>query len=426
MFNTENATVEQWLERLEALHPTEIDLGLDRVKTVGQRLNCLKPAPLVIMVGGTNGKGTTSALLAALLRAQGLRVGVYNSPHIRRYNERVSINGEQISDADLCHSFRMVEAVRNDTSLTYFEFGTLAALAWFQHAQVDAVVLEIGLGGRLDAVNIVDADLSVVSSIGLDHQSWLGDTVEEIAYEKFSIARPHKWIVNGQPRPPHTAQKTAEAIGAKWAGRDELFFVEQHLSEQGQVDGLTVRFQLNEQRTTWQLPVAHIPYHNVATAIQALALIKRLPSYDVVAQCVAELRVDGRLQTYKKTSAAGELWVTLDVAHNEQAAAYIGRQLIAVDGIILGMLADKDADSVAKVLPEAKQLILVGLPGYRGLSAEQLAAKAHFKIQPQLAENVAAAMAVLPSSGRWLICGSFYTVEAAMDVINGDDAWIKI
>lgn len=419
MFNTENATVDQWLERLEALHPTEIELGLDRVKSVGQRLNCLKPAPLVIMVGGTNGKGTTSALLAALLRAQGLRVGVYNSPHIRRYNERVSIDGEQISDADLCASFRMVEAQRQDTSLTYFEFGTLAALAWFQYAQVDACVLEIGLGGRLDAVNIVDADISVVSSIGLDHQSWLGDTVEEIAYEKFSIARPNKWIVNGQPRPPHTAQETAQAIGAMWASRDEMFFIEQK-------EGLSLRFQLNGQQQQWQLPAAHIPYHNVGTAIQALALIGRLPTYEIVAKCVSELRVDGRLQTYKKVSAAGELLVTLDVAHNEQAAAYIGRQLQTVDGIILGMLADKDADSVAKVLPEAKQLILVGLPGYRGLTAQQLATKAHFKIQPQLADNVAAAMALLPSTGRWLICGSFYTVEAAMDVINGEGAWIKI
>ena len=183
-FDTQQASLAQWLERLEALHPTEIELGLARISRVAERLDCLRPAPLVILVGGTNGKGTTSALLSALLQAQGLTVGLYCSPHIHRYNERVQVNGREVSDADLCAGFRAVEAARGDTSLTYFEFGTLAALHWFKQQQLDACVLEIGLGGRLDAVNIVDADISVVTSIGLDHQAWLGDTVEQIGYEK--------------------------------------------------------------------------------------------------------------------------------------------------------------------------------------------------------------------------------------------------
>ncbi|MEK9712930.1 MAG: Mur ligase family protein, partial [Thalassolituus sp.] len=179
-------SVNEWLQHLEAIHPTEIDMGLERVSAVAGVMGCLKPAPLVVLVGGTNGKGTTSALIAALLRAQGLKVGMYNSPHIHTYNERVSVDGSLISDAELCRSFLATEAARGDTTLTYFEFGTLAALWHFAQQPLDAVVLEIGLGGRLDAVNIVDADISVVTSIGLDHQAWLGNTVEQIAYEKCS------------------------------------------------------------------------------------------------------------------------------------------------------------------------------------------------------------------------------------------------
>ncbi len=180
---------DEWLRYLEAIHPSGIDLGLERVAHVAETLGCVKPAPLVILIGGTNGKGTTSALIAALLRKQGKRVGMYNSPHIHRYNERVSVDGSDISDSDLCLSFEAVEEARGDTTLTYFEFGTLAALWHFRQQSLDAVVLEIGLGGRLDAVNVVDPDISVVTSIGLDHQDWLGDTLDDIAYEKCDASR---------------------------------------------------------------------------------------------------------------------------------------------------------------------------------------------------------------------------------------------
>ena len=168
-------SVAEWLSHLEAIHPSEIELGLERVAAIGEQLDCLKPAPLVILVAGTNGKGTTCALMSRLLQVQGLRVGQYSSPHIQSYNERVCINDQQISDDDLCVSFQAVEQARGETSLTYFEFGTLAALWHFKQQNLDAVVLEIGLGGRLDAVNIVEPDISVVTSIGLDHQAWLGD-----------------------------------------------------------------------------------------------------------------------------------------------------------------------------------------------------------------------------------------------------------
>ncbi|WP_430462306.1 bifunctional tetrahydrofolate synthase/dihydrofolate synthase [Thalassolituus sp. LLYu03] len=420
-FAPETATLAQWLQRLESLHPTEIELGLERVKSVGRRLNCLRPAPLVILVGGTNGKGTTSALLAALLRAQGLKVGVYCSPHIHRYNERVTVDGAEVSDEQLCASFRAVEAVRGDTSLTYFEFGTLSALWCFAEQNVDACVLEIGLGGRLDAVNMVEPDVSVVTSIGLDHQAWLGNTLNEIAYEKVSIARSGQYLICGQPNPPERARATADAIGARWLARGEDFSVESLDS------GLSVRFTHNKGQVFWHLPHAQIPYHNVATAIQTLAAIGRLPDETTVADVVKGLRVPGRLQTFVREREGRTLRLTLDVAHNEQAAEYIGRALQQVDGIILGMLADKDAAAVARVLPSADQLLLVTLNCPRGLTAEALANKAGFGQPVQQFDDVAAAMQRLPDEGHWLVCGSFYTVEAAMEVIKAEsDSWNSI
>lgn len=415
MFVPETANVDQWLVRLEALHPVEIDLGLARVSAVGQRMGCLKPAPLVLVVGGTNGKGTTSALLAALLRAQGLRVGVYNSPHIHRYNERVSIDGQLIDDGSLCASFRAVEAKREGSSLTYFEFGTLAALAYFQAEEVDACVLEVGLGGRLDAVNIVEPSISVVTSIGLDHQAFLGDSVEQIAVEKLGIARADQYLVCGQLQPPANAKPHIETLGARWVGRGEQFDVE--TSEKG----LCVRFiDAQGQSQHWTLPQAHIPHHNVATAIQALALLQRLPSQKIVAACIEALRVAGRLQAF----ARGALHLTLDVAHNPQAAQYVGQRLGQVDGVILGMLADKDAQGVLDVLPAHDQLWLVGLDGPRGVNADELNQRLAGR-GTRTFNNVAEAMDALPESGRWLLCGSFYTVEAALSVIEQEaSAWI--
>ena len=415
-FDPTLATLDQWLAHLEQLHPSAIDLGLERVTAVAERLDCLRPAPLVIIVGGTNGKGTTTALLAALLQAQGLKVGLYSSPHIHRYNERVVINGVEATDAQICHSLQQVEAKRDDISLTYFEFGTLAALQWFKDEHVDAAVLEIGLGGRLDAVNIAQADICAVTSIGLDHQAWLGDSVEQIAFEKCSIARMNHYLVCGQVNPPHTALETVNALGAHWCCRDEQFFIDE------QPTCLDVRFQYHGREQVWALPKAHIPVPNVATAIQTLALLDRLPSQEIVVKVVEGLRVRGRLQSFQR----GGLTVTLDVAHNEQAASYIGAKLKQVDGIILGMLADKEPEKVLPVLPAAQQLFLVGLDCPRGLNAQGLAARVQASVTPSLFPHVAEAIAALPESGHWLICGSFYTVEGALQVLEQEGGWTPV
>ena len=195
-------TLDQWLRWQESLHPSEIDLGLDRVRQVLHRMQLGKLGFTVINVAGTNGKGSCVAMLDAIYRAAGYKVGAYMSPHIKHYNERISINGEPVIDDALCEMFERVDQCRQDTSLTYFEFGTLAAIGLFYEAQVDVAILEVGLGGRLDAVNVLDADLAFISSIGLDHQSWLGDTRESIAMEKAGIARPRRPVVCGDPDPP--------------------------------------------------------------------------------------------------------------------------------------------------------------------------------------------------------------------------------
>jgi len=413
-------TVNEWLEYLESLHPSEIELGLERIKGVGERLNCLKPAPLVILVAGTNGKGTTSALLANLLIAQGMKVGVYSSPHIQRYNERVQINGEQISDDNLVRSFEQVEAVRAETGLTYFEFGTLEALAFFQQSALDACVLEIGLGGRLDAVNIVDADISLVTSIGLDHQDWLGDTVEQIAFEKCGVARSGKYLICGQPNPPHTAKEQTESLGGQWCARGQHFDIVEEGNE------LLLSFMTDEGQAEWNLPSAKIPYHNVATAVQALSLIGRLPNRAVVADVVANTSVPGRLQQLMIPVVGGELKLTLDVAHNQQAAAYIAERLGSVDGAIIGMLEDKPVAELINTLPAMPQYWLAGLDCWRGLNADELAervSKANDCLPIEKFATVADALRQLLkqddlANRHWLIAGSFYTVEAALNFLQ--------
>lgn len=417
--NTLDWSVDEWLAYLEAIHPVEIELGLARVSSVAEKLGCLRPAGRVILVGGTNGKGTTSALLAALLRAQGMSVGIYNSPHIHRYNERVTLDGEFISDSDLCRSFQAVEDARGDTSLTYFEFGTLAALWHFSQTAPDAVVLEIGLGGRLDAVNIVEADLSVVTSIGLDHQAWLGDTTEQIAYEKCSIARQGRWLVCGQQTPPATAAETVSAIGGLWCCRDSDFTAD--LRD----EGLEVSYRVSGVDKTLKFPEYSIPHHNVATAVQALGLMGWLPQDDVIVQTVAALRVPGRWQVVRQN----ERTYVLDVAHNPQAAAYLRHHVDRVDCLVLGMLSDKDVAGVIEALPEPDRIITVTLDTWRGLSADALAERIELtgRVVADRFDNMEDALTAVPEEGVILIAGSFYTVEAAGELITArEGTWNSI
>ncbi|MDF1764313.1 MAG: bifunctional folylpolyglutamate synthase/dihydrofolate synthase [Oleibacter sp.] len=443
--------VSQWLQHLEAIHPSEIDMGLARVQAVAERLGCIKPAARVILVGGTNGKGTTSALLASLLQAHNLNVGVYNSPHIHLYNERVSVNAQHISDDDLCQSFCAVEKARGSDSLTYFEFGTLAALWHFQQLsdadKLDAVVLEIGLGGRLDAVNIVDADLSIVTSIGLDHQVWLGDTLEDIAYEKCSIARAHKPLICGQLNPPASAYETAKTLKGEWQVAGDDFGI---INDE---DG-PIAFSRDE-RSEYRLPLGdcHIPLPNVATALHALTVMDLRLSDEILLTRIASLRVRGRMQRFQNTHGPQQL--ILDVAHNPQAAEYLASKLPKIHTLILAMLSDKDVAGVLRALPQCERLMVCGLAGPRGLNTESLALRCQqalsdvngtVKKYNELLQckTVSDALALLSeeclseeslkekcndmsSPKIHLVAGSFYTVEAALNWLQcQEDTWNSI
>ncbi|WP_047280784.1 bifunctional tetrahydrofolate synthase/dihydrofolate synthase [Pseudomonas lundensis] len=340
-------TLGQWLAYLERLHPSAIDMGLERSREVANRMGLIKPAPRVVTVTGTNGKGSTCAFVASLLQAQGLKVGVYNSPHLLRYNERVQIAGVEATDEQLCEAFAAVEAGRGEISLTYFEVGTLAAFWLFQRAGLDAVVLEVGLGGRLDTVNLVDADLALVTSIGVDHVEYLGNTRESVAYEKAGIFRSGKPALCGDLNPPQTLLDKAHELGCPLfiRGRDfDLATTEQVWHWRGlSADGSVIELR--------DLPLLDLPMENAALALQSYALSGLPWQPERIAQALQATRVTGRLDRRSFKWQGKTLNLLLDVGHNPHAAQYLVRRLMqrAVTGkrlAVFGLLADKDLDGV--------------------------------------------------------------------------------
>lgn len=368
--NTRHYRLHDWLDHMERLHARPIDMGLDRVLLVKHALADRQKKP-VITVGGTNGKGSTCAMLERILLSAGYRVGLYTSPHLLNYNERVRINGCQASDEMLCESFSRVEAARSDIPLTYFEFGTLAAWAAFAVADVDAVILEVGLGGRLDAVNVFDADCAIVVTVGLDHMDYLGDTREAIGFEKAGIFRSGRPAIVGDAQPPRSLIDHAVGVGAD-------------LQEMGKDFGFTAG---EGQWTYWgrrgrrgglAYPALRgaIQLGNASTAIAALeTLADRLPvSMQDIRRGLMEVELPGRFQVMP-----GRPTVVLDVAHNPQAAGVLadnlgGMAFYSETWAIFGILSDKD---VAGVIEHVRQRIdrwlLVSLPGPRGMMAGTLA-----------------------------------------------------
>ncbi|MCS4281895.1 dihydrofolate synthase/folylpolyglutamate synthase [Pseudomonas sp. BIGb0278] len=340
-------TLGEWLAYLEQLHPSAIDMGLERSQQVAQRLGLGKLAPRVVTVTGTNGKGSTCAFVAALLKAQGLRVGVYSSPHLLRYNERVRIDGVDASDERLCEAFVAVEAARGDTSLTYFEMGTLAAFWLFERSALDAVVLEVGLGGRLDTVNLVDADLALVTSIGVDHVEYLGDTRESVAFEKAGIFRPGKPALCGDLEPPQPLLDKARELDCPLflRSRDfDLSLAADSWHWRGRtLDGAAVELH--------DLPLLDLPMENAALALQAYLLMGLEWDAAQVRQALLDTRMTGRLDRRSLTWQGTPVEVLLDVGHNPHAAEYLARRLAARPPLgkrlaVFGLLADKDLDGV--------------------------------------------------------------------------------
>lgn len=364
----------EWLAYLEQLHPVAIDMGLERCRQVFERLHLGPLAPRVITVTGTNGKGSTCAMLASLLAAQGLRVGVYSSPHLLRYNERVCIAGQEASDEQLCAAFEAVEAARGEVSLTYFEMGTLAAFWLFARAGLDALVLEVGLGGRLDTVNLIDADLALITSIGIDHADWLGNTRESVAFEKAGILRPGRPALCGDPQPPSTLLDVARGKGSPLLVRGSAFDLQvqgAHWSWRGQAaDGQPLLLNA--------LPLLDLPMENAALALQAFALLGLPWQPQVIAQALLRTRVTGRLDRRQASWRGKPVRLLLDVGHNPHAAEYLRGRLPALPGqgmrrAVFGLLADKDLPGVIEpLLQSVSHWAVTPLPSPRSRGALQL------------------------------------------------------
>jgi dihydrofolate synthase/folylpolyglutamate synthase len=363
-------TLAGWLEYIGRQHPDAIALGLDRVHAVMARLRIAIGCP-VFTVAGTNGKGSVCATLESILRVSGRRVGTYTSPHLLRYNERVRIGGAEVTDERLCESFTAVERARDGTPLTYFEFGTLSAFWLFARERLDALVLEVGLGGRLDAVNAIDADCAVITSVALDHVELLGDSREAIGREKAGIFRPGRAAVIADPDPPTSALREAERLGAQalLLGRDFGY-----RAQAGQWDywgpaGKRSALAHPGLRGAPQL-------RNAAAALAALdALREQLPvAMQDVRRGLAEVALPGRFQ-----ALPGRPQVILDVAHNPEAARTLAENLSAAGYAeetiaVFGMLRDKDIAAVVQaVAPRFTRWHLASLGGPRGASASELA-----------------------------------------------------
>lgn len=412
---------------METLHPREIALGLERVREVQARLQLVQPRFAIVTVAGTNGKGSTVAMLEAVLRAAGYRVGAYTSPHLIDYNERVRIDAQPATDAALCEAFARVEAARGATELTYFEFGTLAAVDLFARARIDIAVLEVGLGGRLDAVNAWDPDVAIVTSVGIDHTDWLGPDRESIGREKAGIFRAGRPAICADPQPPQAIAQAAAAIGA------DLFQLGRDFSLAIEGVGWSWRAQCGcgadiapRLRAGLPHPAMRGDYQllNAAAALMALeCLAPRVP----VTQAHVRAGLLGAVLPGRFQTLPGQPVRVLDVAHNAQAAQALARTLAAqpVAGrtlAVAGMLKDKPIADVLSVLtPHVDEWFLASLSGSRGASAEQLHAalalsgtRAPTHIHSDVPAAYAAAREHAVSADRIVVFGSFYTVGAIL------------
>ena len=413
------STLADWLAWQETLHPRKIDLGLERVARIAGRMQLLAPEHGVITVAGTNGKGSSVAMLESILSSAGYRVGCYTSPHLLRYNERIRIAGKEIDDAALCAAFESVDRARGGTSLSYFEFGTLAALSLFNQARLDVALLEVGMGGRLDAVNILDADAALVTSIDIDHSAWLGEDRESIGREKAGIFRAGRPAVCSDPAPTASVFKQAQTVSACWYA-----------------PGCGFDWTTAEGGWSWQspgkvyqgLPRPALPgthqLQNAAGVLMVLeALATRFPlQRTAIERGLLTVALAGRCQLLP-----GAVETLLDVAHNPGSAEKLAqllrkRRIRGRTRMVLGMLADKDvAAFAATLLPVVNDWYLATLPGERGLTAKQLHQIISADKNPGVTrqfQDVATAFtqahADAEDGDRVVVCGSFVTVAEAL------------
>jgi len=410
-----------WLDFIGRQHPDAIALGLDRVREVWARMGTRIDCP-VITVAGTNGKGSVCATLDSILRASGRRVGLYTSPHLLRYNERVRISGAEASDDALGEAFAAVEQARRGVPLTYFEFGTLGSFWLFARESLDALVLEVGLGGRLDAVNVIDADCAVITGIALDHMDLLGDTRESIGREKAGIMRAARPAVIADPDPPASVLREAKRIGARAVllGRDFGYRVQPSQWDFWGPAGRRAALAHPALRGASQL-------RNAAAALAALDVLRgQLPvAMQDVRRGLAEVELPGRFQVLP-----GRPQVILDVAHNPEAARALAANLSAAGFAretlaVFGMLRDKDIAAVAQaVAPQVTRWHLAGLGGTRGASSAELGrilaaagVAAPLKEHNTPAAAFAAARSEAGEDDKIIVFGSFLTVAEVMQAV---------
>ena len=421
-------------------------MGLARVSSVARTLGVDKLASRVITVGGTNGKGSTVAHLDALLRAAGVSTGMFTSPHFLRYNERIRVDGVEVGDDELISAFERIEAARGSTTITFFEFNALAALVIFADRRVDVAILEVGLGGRLDAVNLVDADVAVVCSIGFDHRDYLGDTLEMIGAEKAGIFRAGRPAVLSTPDMPASVYSVIESLGARAVVAEQDFSWEVN-SAVGAAGAAGVREadrgSGGASGARWnyrglRLSLDNLPPSALAGSIQyrnasaALAAIESLDAgytlnEQTVARALRDVRLAGRFQV-----VPGPVEWILDIAHNEPAARvfaqHVRERRSAAGGrtfAVVGILADKDAPEIAAALaPLVDHWVLCTLPGPRGSTAADLADR--LRLRPEqvtlansVEEGCEAARAATVAGDRVIVFGSVYTVGPAL-------AWLGV
>jgi dihydrofolate synthase/folylpolyglutamate synthase len=401
-----------WLDYLSSIHSSAVDLGLDRVRDVAQNANLLKPAPFVITVAGTNGKGSTCAIIESILLEAGYSVGVYSSPHLIHYTERVRVNGLELPEIKHTHAFDFVEQHRDATTLSFFEFGTLAAFKLFQDEKVDVAILEVGLGGRLDATNIVEHDIAVVTSLAIDHVDWLGNDIRQIGYEKAGIFRAEKPAICGQPCPPSTVAAYADEIGAQLYQVGIQFDYHVEASHWRWVSGA---FELDE------LPIPVLPVANAATALMALGC-SGLDITDIhVVEGLKKATLPGRMQHISDRPL-----ILLDVAHNPHAATYLATQIDhdypdRVIHAVIGMLHDKDIpQTISALLPVVDYWYPASLDGPRAADGHELSA--HIPVSCQVYDRPVdafnAALTRADEAHVILVAGSFLTVGEVLDFWN--------
>lgn len=411
--------LQEWLDWQQTLHPQNIDFKLERIKSVYEKLNIKKIADKVIIVAGTNGKGSTVAILESILFENNLSVGTFTSPHIKRYNERIKINKEEVSSSELIESFQIIDKLRGQTTLTYFEFATLTAFHLFNKRKLDYVVLEVGLGGRLDATNIIDSDLSIITSIGIDHTEFLGTTIDSIALEKAGVMRPFSPCIFADYKPPAVLLSYAKKNGSNFLYNQNDFFTK--ILQ----DSWIWKGNSGKELVLPLLPLrGDFQYNHAAAALQALDIIEPSIISDVklLNKGIENIALMGR---YQKVSSSPE--IIIDVAHNADSAEKLmdnlGREQKRNTVAVIGILKDKDVYSLIKPMMKSVDKWFCGtINSERGMNADEIKSRMstaieHNNILTFDSIHLACdeAIKTLGKDDRLIVYGSFYTVSEFLD-----------